>query len=144
MPALGHKNICRLDVTVNNALRVCGVERVGDFNCKREQALSFKRLTGNHVLECDAFEILHRDEGTTLIFTDVVNRTNVGMGQRGCGLGLALKPCERRGIFRQFRRQKFQRDEAMQPGVLGFVDDAHAAAAQLLEDAVMRNVLAVH
>ena len=69
---------------------------------------------------------------------------SVGMVQRGRGLGLPLKARERRGIFRQFCRQKFQRDEAMQPGVLSFVDDAHAAAAQFLEDAVMRNVLAVH
>ncbi len=32
----------------------------------------------------------------------------------------------------------------MQPRVLGLVDDAHAAAAQLLDDAVVRDGLADH
>ena len=38
-------------------------------------------------------------------------------------------------------REEFQRHVAAQAGVFGFVDDIHAAAAQLLDDAVVRNGL---
>ena len=40
--------------------------------------------------------------------------------------------------------QEFERDEATKLGVLGLVDDAHAPAAELLDDAVMRDGLADH
>jgi len=37
--------------------------------------------------------------------------------------------------------QEFQSDEAMQPGILGFVnDDAHAASAELFQDAEVEMV----
>jgi hypothetical protein len=39
-------------------------------------------------------------------------------------------------------RKKFQGDEAPEFGVLGFVDPTHAAAAKLLDDAVVRDGLA--
>ena len=38
-------------------------------------------------------------------------------------------------------RQELQRDGRLQPRVLGFVDDAHAAAAELFDDAVVRQRL---
>jgi hypothetical protein len=38
-------------------------------------------------------------------------------------------------------RQEFQRNEAMKTRVFGFVDHAHAAAAQFFNDAVVRNDL---
>ena len=38
--------------------------------------------------------------------------------------------------------KKLQRDEALQPRVLGLIDHAHSAAAELLEDAVVRDRLA--
>ena len=36
-------------------------------------------------------------------------------------------------------REEFQGDEAAQPGVLGLIDDAHAASAELGNDAVVRD-----
>ena len=41
--------------------------------------------------------------------------------------------------LRQSRRQELERDEAAELRVLGLVDDAHAAAADLLQDAVVGN-----
>ena len=40
--------------------------------------------------------------------------------------------------------QELQRDQAMQPRVFGLVDHAHPAAAELFDDAVMRDGLADH
>ena len=42
------------------------------------------------------------------------------------------------------RRQEFERDQAFELGILGFVHDAHAPAAELGENFVMGNGLADH
>ena len=77
-------------------------------------------------------------------FANVVNRANVGMVERGRGLGFALKSRERLWIFGYIVGQELQRDKAMQPYVLGLVHHTHAAAAQLGYDAVVRNCLVDH
>jgi hypothetical protein len=41
-------------------------------------------------------------------------------------------------------RQKFQGDAAPEPGVLGFVDNAHAAAAKFTENFVVADALFFH
>src|SRR5947207_4474576 len=60
-------------------------------------------------------------------------------------------PCEgerdaqsRLRITGHFWRQELQPNEAMQAGVLGLVHNAHAAAAEFLNDAVVRDGLADH
>jgi hypothetical protein len=66
------------------------------------------------------------------------------MVQSRCGARLALKTFERLAITGQFIGQEFKCDPAAELDVLGFINDAHAAAAQLLQDAVMGNDLADH
>jgi hypothetical protein len=51
---------------------------------------------------------------------------------------------QRLPIARQFVGQKFQRDEAAQLGVFGFVNHAHAPAAELFKHPVARDGLACH
>jgi hypothetical protein len=46
--------------------------------------------------------------------------------------------------LRHIVRQELERDEASEIGVLGFVDNAHPAAAQLLDEAVVRDGLTDH
>ena len=77
-------------------------------------------------------------------FANVVNRADVGMVQRRRRLRLALETRQRLRIARDVVGQELQRDEAVQARVLGLVDHAHAAAAQLLDDAVVRDGLADH
>src|SRR5262249_16730219 len=63
---------------------------------------------------------------------------------RRCRAGLALKALERRFVTRNVVGKEFQRDPAPQPRILGRVDHAHAAAAKLLCDAIVRHRLADH
>ena len=72
------------------------------------------------------------------------NRADVGVVQCRCGLGFALKTGECLRVSGNFLRQELEGDETMQPRVFSFVDDAHPAAAQLLDDAVVRDGLADH
>src|SRR5438477_5768603 len=56
--------------------------------------------------------------------------------RRGC-VGFALEAFQRLRIARQIFRKKLKRDEPVQPRVLAFIDNAHAAAAEELDDAVV-------
>jgi hypothetical protein len=47
-------------------------------------------------------------------------------------------------VRRQIVRQEFQGYKSAELGVLGLVHNAHAAATQLLDDAVVRDGLADH
>src|ERR1700677_3519922 len=66
------------------------------------------------------------------------------MVQGGCGLGFTLKSGERLRITGDSFRQEFQCNETMKARVLSLVDHTHPAAAQLLDNAVMRDGLADH
>ena len=50
--------------------------------------------------------------------------------QRGNGAGLPLEPLLQRGVSGNMLRQHFDGDGALQAGVAGFVDLAHAPGAQ--------------
>jgi hypothetical protein len=59
-------------------------------------------------------------------------------------LRFALETAQRLRILGDFIGQELQSDEAVEAGVLGLVDDTHAAAPELFQDAVVRDCLADH
>jgi hypothetical protein len=135
--ALGDENVGGLDVAMNDAFAVGGVERVGNLDGEIEQVVQFHRAAGDGVLQSLAVEKFHRDEGFAVRFANIVNRADVGMVQGGGGLGFSLETREGLRIFRDVVWQEFQRDETVQADVLGFVHDAHASAAEAFQDAIV-------
>src|SRR5947209_17380339 len=89
------------------------------------------------MLQRHPFQMLHHNEGSAVLFADVVNGANVGMIERRSRSRLSLETCQRLRVPREVVRQKLQRHPPMQPDVLGPVNDAHAAAAELLDNAVV-------
>ena len=144
VPALGDKNVGRLDVAMNDAFGMGGIERIGNLDGEPQQRVQFHRTPRDQILQGHALEILHGDKRLAILLANVVDGADVGMVQRGSGLGLALKAAERRGILGHFIGQKLERDKAMQPRVFRFVNHTHPAAAQLLDNAVVRNGLSDH
>ena len=142
--ALGDKDVCRLDVAVNDALRVCGIQSIGDVAGQRQQRFGVDGAALDAMLQGLAVEELHGDEGLAVGLTDIVNGADIGVIERGGGLGLALKPGQSLRVFGDFIGQELQRHKTPQAGILGFVHHAHAAAAQLFEDSIMRDGLADH
>ena len=80
---------------------------------------------------------LSSDEGFAIVFADVVDGANVGMIQRGGGLRFALEAADSLLVAGHFVGKKFQRDEALQASVFGFVNYAHASGSEIFDDAVM-------
>ena len=144
VPAAGDKNIGRLNVAVNDALGVRRIERIGHIDRNSQQRLQFERRVVDGMLQRQAIQKFHDDEGAAVGLPDVVNRADVGMIQRRGRLRLAMKSAQRLGIACHAFGKELQRDETVEARVLGFVDHAHAAAAQLLQDPVMRDGLADH
>ena len=77
-----------------------------------EEGFQFHRAAADQMLERRAVEELHDDEGASVFFADVVDGADVGMIQRGRGLGFALKALQRladlaaRSSGRNFRATK--------------------------------------
>jgi hypothetical protein len=63
------------------------------------------------------------------------------MVQGGRGASFAAKAFERLLVLSEIFRRKFQGDESTKLGVLSVVDDTHPAAAELLDDPVVRDGL---
>src|SRR6267154_5337523 len=66
------------------------------------------------------------------------------MVQGRCGTGFPSKTIHSLAVSGKLFREEFQRHRAAQTGVLGFVDDTHSSATQLLKDSKMQNGLSDH
>ena len=67
---------------------------------------------------------------------DLVDGADVGMVQRGGGLGFLKEPLLSGVVFGQIRREELDGDRALEAGVRGLVDDTHPALAELANDPV--------
>ena len=135
--AFGDKNIGGLDVAVNDVFGVRSIERVGDFDGESEEVFDIHGAAVDAVLERLPIKEFHGDEGVAILLADIVNRADVGMVQGRGGLRFTLESRESLRIAGDILRQKFQRDEALEARVFGLVNDTHASAAELFDDAVV-------
>jgi hypothetical protein len=138
----GNENVSWLDVTMDDAFGVSTIKRISDFDGQRQQRFLRHGATVDAMFQRDAFQKFHGDERMPVLFADVVDGADIGMIQRGGGLGLALKTCQRARIARNFRREKLEGHEAVQPRVLGLINHAHSATAELLQNAIVGDSLA--
>ena len=143
VPTLSHEEVGRLDVAMHNALRMRGVERVGNLDRQVQQRFHFYRAGADAVLQRRAFEQFHGDERLPVLFADVMNGTDVGMIQGGGRLRFSFEARQCLRVFGHIFRKEFQGHEAVQPGVLGLVHHTHTATAKPFQDAVVRKSLAV-
>ena len=97
---------------------------------------------GEAILQRRALQILHDDERPTVLLADVVDGADVRVVQRRGRLRFAREPAQGLGIASTSSSEtNLSATGRLQPRIFGFVDDAHAAAAELLDDAVVRERL---
>ena len=119
-----------------------GLERVGDLDGELEDLDELERSAVYSLGQVLALEPLHGDEVLVFVLVDLVHRADAGVIQGRCRASLALKTLQSGRIVREILGKEFERHAPTQPGVFRLVDDAHAAAAQLVGDAVVRDGLA--
>src|SRR5262249_10843195 len=110
----GSKDVCGLDVAMNDAFAVSGVEGIGNLDGDFEQFGIAERTALNEVLERAAVQILHGDKGTAAILSHVEEHANVGMGKSRRGFRFTTKAFERDVILSGVLRQELQTDSPMQ------------------------------
>ena len=136
-PALHEKNVGRLDVAVHDAFGVRSFQPVGELNSDVKKLRDLDGLLRDAPLQRLSLEQLHGDKRTPFKFLDIVNRADVGMIQRGSRACFTPESLDGLRILGNIFGKEFQRNIAAEPRVLGFVDDAHAAAAKFFEHGVM-------
>ena len=94
--------------------------------------------------QCLAVDVLHDDEVAALGLGDLVDMADVGVVERRRRPGLADETLVRLFVPLHFGRKELQCDAAVERCVLGQEYLAHAAPADLLEDAVTAKVLPDH
>src|SRR5260370_22780093 len=141
---LREKDIRRLDVTMENARGMRGLEGVGKLDADIQNLLVRQGAPGNTMMECFALQEFHHDYWLALILRDLVNRADVGMVQCRGGASFALESFESKRISDHVRVEKFQCDMPAELEVFGLIHHAHTPAAELTRDAAVRNGLADH
>ena len=83
-----------------------------------------------------AFDVLHRKKQMTLGIADVIDAAYVRMRDLPRDADLAMKGVEPVLVGGQRRRQELERDRVSEPQIVGVIDDAHATASELADDAI--------
>src|SRR5437868_13368541 len=114
MAALGNENVGRLNVAMNDAFGVGGVERIGDLNGQIQQSLRLQRTSADDLLQALPFQILHHNEQPSLVLANLMDGADVGMIQRRSGASLAAETLQSWRIIGDLVGQKFESNEAAQ------------------------------
>src|SRR6202049_1814139 len=96
------------------------------------------------MLQRHTVEKFHHDEGLAFTLADFVDGTDVGMIQGRRGTSFPAEAFERLRVSGNICRQELQGDAATKLCVVGLIHNTHAAATELLNNAVVRNGLADH
>ena len=129
---------------MHNAFAVGSVEGISNFNGQGQDGLSLHRSSGDAVFQSQPIQKLHSDKALALVLADFVDSADVGMVQGRSRAGFAAKSFQCLRILRDILRQELERYKSAKGGVLGLINHTHAAAAEHLDDAVMRNRMADH
>ena len=142
----GQEDVRRLDVAMNDTRLMSR----GNGACQLNQDLN--GFAGRHgatrdpLRQCLAVVVRHHEEDAAVGgLVDFVNRADVRVIEGGCGLRLGDQPLLGFNLIPGRRGEHLDRDDASQSRVFGFIDLAHAAAAERPEDAVVtEDIAAVH
>ncbi len=135
---LGDEDVGRLDVPVDDAVGVGGGQAVGDLRGEREGLGGGERAALDLGPEALAVAKGHGDEhAPVLALPDLVDGADVGIVEDRGRLGLVDEALAGLVVVGQLEGQELEGHGAPQLDVVGLVDDAHAAAADLAEDTVL-------
>jgi hypothetical protein len=117
-------------------------ERVGDLYSVVGVAKA-ETTAGHDVIQRAARDQLHGDENNAVVLGDVMDGDDPWVIQPDAALALN-KPAAAIGVVDLVGWEDLDRDQPVEVRVARFVDDAHAAFADALEDLVMRKLASDH
>ncbi len=121
---------------MDDAVRVRGVEGVGDLDAEVEHLCERQRPLRDQALERLSFEHFEDQELLVLGFLVLVERADVGMVEGGDGARLdeGAGPIRLTGVW----RQPLEHDRPAEDEILGEIDESRCALAELHHDPIVR------
>ena len=92
MAAPGYEQIRGLNVAMDDAFGMGGIECVRDVDSDGDYAFQIQRMSGDQMFQRRAIQVLHCDEWLSLLFANLIDCANVWVIQRRSGLRLSPKP----------------------------------------------------
>jgi hypothetical protein len=132
----GHLDIGWLEIAMDDAFLVRGLERLGDLPRDLERLGERQWSTRETIRQRGAIDELHHDRVQPLCDFETVNRGDMRMVQRGKQASLPSQPRDALGIVGKLRRQHFDGHLAMESRVECPIHLAHATGIQRPQDAV--------
>jgi hypothetical protein len=132
------------EVAVDDAVLVRRPDRVGQRHRDLQELGQRQSVRWNQVAEGPPLHKLHREEMDAAGLLDAVERDNIGVVQRGDGLGFALKTLQALTVEGHLGGKGLQRNHAVQVQVFRRVDLPHAAAAERPHDPVVQQSCTDH
>src|SRR5439155_9502007 len=130
-------DVGRLEVAVDNALGVQQPHHLRDQPHQLDRLHRRPRpVRPDQMVEGRTLNERHGEEMYATDLIDVVDLAEVGMIDAGGQTGLAAEAFEDRLPITWLEVRHLERDLAAELAILGEVDGAHAASAQLREDAI--------
>ena len=121
---------------MDDAARVQRRERGQNLEADRDRLGHVQRTASQLVRQRLTLEQLHGDEQAAGVFADLVNLTDVGMVDAGRRARFTPQTLARRLVAGE-RRDRLQRDHALEALVARLVHHPHAALAELARDGVV-------
>ena len=84
------------------------------------------------------FQQLHYEKQLALVFSELINRADVWMFEGRSRTRLTLKACQCCRVFSRFFGQELECDTAAKLDVLGAINQTHPAAAEPVENLIVR------
>ena len=133
-PVRGQQHVGRLHVAMHDPRAVGCTEPISDLDRDTHGLRCWQRTVRNALRQRIAL-VVREDEKElpVLALVNVVERRDVGVVERRNGSGFRLEPTL--GVRAEVGRERFQRHAPAQAGVLGEVDQPHAAAPDLAQQA---------
>src|SRR5690349_3517312 len=126
----GQQDVVRLDVPMDNASGMRGMETLRDLDAERLH-LTNGELPGSELgFERLSFDQLHGDEGVDVRLADVVDDRDVRMIDGARRLGLVDESLLCPGLLGQSLREELEGNEALESGILGLIHYSHPAFAE--------------
>ena len=121
---------------MDDALRVGEVQaRAQVFEDRQPVGERERRPPANQLLQRLAGHVLHGDERPLVVLADIEDRHDVGMAKPPGGARLAREPLARRLVVESLLEQ-LDGDRAIDRGIAGEVERAHAAVGNQPDDAI--------
>ena len=133
---LGQHHVGRLQVPMHDPGAMREGQALGNLDRAGDRLRRIHRSLRQPRRQRGAVELLHHQEHRAVLLADVVQRADVGMGEGGNRRRFPFEARPPSGVVAELPRQHLDGDAALEPGVPGGVDLAHATGAQRIRDLV--------